>query len=164
MHPAWSTFLWPQLAAAIDMLENAIRACPDALWSRRSEGPEFWYLSYHTLFWLDLYLSPSADGFIPPAPFGLSELDPAGRRHERAYTRDELLAYLRHGRAKCRSVLESLSDVRASQASGFEWMPGSVAELLIYNLRHVQHGVAQLNLILRHAGEPVPPWIARQVH
>ena len=77
--------LQQQFGAAIDMLENALLACPDELWADRSKQPEFWYLVYHTLFWLDLYLSDSAEGFAPPAPFTLGELDPAGPLPERVY-------------------------------------------------------------------------------
>jgi hypothetical protein len=36
-----------------------------------------------------------------------------------------------------------------------------VAELFLYNLRHVQHGAAQLNLILRQAIDSAPRWVAR---
>ena len=82
--------LWHQLGAAIDTLENAITACPDALWSDRSQQPEYWYLAYHTLFFLDYYLSDTADGFAPPEPFTLEELDPAGVLPERPFTKDEL--------------------------------------------------------------------------
>ncbi len=71
--------LWGQFGGAIDMLENAIRACPDALWGDRDCKPEFWYLAYHTLFFLDLYLHDAVDGFAPPAPFTLDELDPSGK-------------------------------------------------------------------------------------
>ena len=60
------------------MLENAVLACPDEIWSDRWRGPEYWYVVYHTLFFLDLYLSETMDGFAPPAPFNLDELDPAG--------------------------------------------------------------------------------------
>lgn len=35
--------LWGQFGAAIDMLENAMRACPDELWGDRERQPEFWY-------------------------------------------------------------------------------------------------------------------------
>ncbi len=52
--------LWAQFGGSIDMLENAIRACPDTLWGA-AERPPFWYLAYHTLFFLDLYLSPSIE-------------------------------------------------------------------------------------------------------
>jgi len=48
---------------------------------------------YHTLFWLDLYLSGSLEGIAPPAPFSPEELDPAEALLPRTYTRDELLTY-----------------------------------------------------------------------
>lgn len=36
----------------------------------------------------------------------------------------------------------------------------ALAGLLLYNMRHVQHGVAQLNLVLRQAGHAPPRWVA----
>jgi len=57
MDTTWKTIIWQQFGAAIDMLENAMIACPEKLWSDRSKQPEFWYTAYHALFWLDCYLS-----------------------------------------------------------------------------------------------------------
>ena len=84
---AWRTALWRQVGAAIDMLDHALLACPPALWTERlwhapppSQFPpqfaQFWYVSFHALVWLDLYLSgvPEED-FAPPAPFVQGELD-----------------------------------------------------------------------------------------
>jgi len=78
MDSLWREIVWQQFGAAIDMLENAVRACPDEVWSDRSRQPEFWYVVFHTLFFLDLCLSGSVEGFAPPAPFTLDELDPGG--------------------------------------------------------------------------------------
>jgi hypothetical protein len=105
MGTTWRSIIWQQYGAAIDMLENALIACPDEVWGDRSRRPEFWYVAYHTLFFLDFYLSDSDRGFAPPAPFGLEELDPAGVLPERVYSKDELHTYLEHGRAKCRAVI-----------------------------------------------------------
>src|SRR5512137_1617974 len=126
------------------MLEHAMRACPDHLWYARLWGehaqqPElsqFWYIAYHTLFWLDLYLSGSAEGFAPPAPFTLDELDPAGLVPERPYTRDELQAYLEHCREKCRATVEGLTDEKARRRCKLSWGEVSFAELLLDNMRH----------------------------
>ena len=71
MNIAWKTIIWQRFGAAIDMLDNALRACPEELWhgrlwdnlSERPEYSQFWYLAYHTLFWLDLYLSGAVEGF-----------------------------------------------------------------------------------------------------
>jgi len=32
-------------------------------------------VAYHTLFWLELYLYGSEEGFTPPAPFALIEME-----------------------------------------------------------------------------------------
>ena len=160
MDEAWKTSVWRQFGAAIDMLENALLACPDELWDDRGQQPRFWYLAYHTLFWLDLYLSGAVEGFAPPAPFSLVELDPAGLIPERPYTRAELADYLAHGRRKCRATIAGLTDAQARRRCRFGWGEASFAELLLYNMRHVQHGAAQLNLVLRRRIDAAPPWVA----
>lgn len=165
MDAHWKISLWKQYGAAIDMLENAMRAAPEELWFARSRRPDdwyqFWYLVYHTLFWHDYYLSESEVGFAPPAPFTLAEMDPAGLFPERPYTKAELQAYFDHGRAKCRMVIEGLTDERASRRCGFNRFEMSVLELLLYNLRHVQHHAAQLNMILRQTVDAAPNWVGR---
>lgn len=161
MNATWKTILWQQFGAAIEMLENALRACPEKLWGDRSQQPEYWYVVYHTLFFLDLYLSGSVEGFAPPAPYNLDEMNPAGILPERVYTKDELQSYLEHGRRKCRATLENLTDEKAQQRCVFMWGEMSFAELLLDNMRHVQHHAAQLNLILRQQTDSAPRWVAQ---
>lgn len=157
----WSTILWSQFGASIDMLDRAIGDCPDELWhanlwGEHTDRPElsaFWYVAYHTLFWLDLYLTGSveaglAEGFAPPAPFTLSELDPAGVLPERPYTKTELQTYLAYCRRKCHATLEVLTDETANQPCVFGWGTLSFAELLLDNMRHVQEHGAQLRMFL----------------
>ena len=155
-----------QFGATIDMLENVLHACPDHLWPIRlwddpqlPESAEFWYILYHTLFWLDLYLSGSVEGFAPPAPFTLDELDPAGLLPERPYTKAELQTYLEHTRMKCRSTIEALTDEQSRQVCKFPWGELTFAGLLLDNLRHVQEHVAQLNMILGQQIGWSPRWV-----
>ena len=169
MDTLWRTSVWQQFGATIDMFDNALRACPDELWSAYLwSGPaqqpglsEFWYVAYHTLFWLDLYLSGAVEGFAPPAPFTLDELDPAGLLPERQYTKDELRTYLAHGRAKCRATIEALTDEQARRRCRFSWGEMSFAELLLYNMRHVQEHGAQLSLILGQKLGSDAGWVAQ---
>ena len=160
MDDFWKNLIWRQFGAAIDMLENAIKACPDKVWGDLSPQA-FWYIAYHTIFFLDYYLSESEKGFTPPSPFTLSELDPSGLLPDRVYTSAELLAYLNHGRNKCRAVIAGMTDARAHQDCGFERRNMSIAELLIYAMRHVQHHAAQLNLILRQTTNSAPNWVSK---
>jgi hypothetical protein len=162
------TAISQQFSASIDMLENALRACPDEYWQARlwddpilPQSAEFWYILYHTLFWLDLYLSGSVEGFNPPAPFTLDELDPAGIIPEKPYSREVLQTYVEHVREKCRSTIEALTDEKARQKCRFPWGELTFAALLLDNMRHVQEHVAQLNMILGQKIGWSPRWITQ---
>lgn len=157
----WKETIWNQFGAAIETLENAVETCPEQLWADRTKRAEFWYVVYHTLFWLDYYLSDSTDGFTPPAPFGLEELDPAGKLPPRPYTKEELIGYLEHGRKKCRVTIAAMTKERAEQLYKFGSVNVTTAELLLYNMRHVQHHTAQLNLILRETSNIGSRWVFR---
>lgn len=155
----WREILWRQLGAAMDMLQTAILACPEPLWGDRERQPEFWYLVYHTLFWLDHDVSDSAVPFAPPAPFTLDEMDPAGLLPDRVYAKDEMLAYLEHGRASSRAAISGITDEDTRGYRGCERINMSAAEMVLYELRHIQHHTAQLNLLMRQSGIEPPRWV-----
>ncbi|MCC6612665.1 MAG: DinB family protein [Anaerolineae bacterium] len=146
--------LWRQFGASIDYLADTMRACPDELWltplypDDKPTFAQFWYRAYHTLFWIDLYLTGTEEGFLPPPPFMLIEQDDDGPLPERPYTKDELLTYLQACREKCKTTIDALTDEAAERCCRFSWGECSFFELLIYNLRHVQEHTAQLNLML----------------
>jgi len=166
----WKNSLWRQFGAAIDMLENALRDCPDELWERQlwEDQPDqwvapgfssFWYLGYHTLFWLDLYLTGAEEGFTPPAPFALVEME-SGETLPRVYTRAELLGYLEECRRKCQETITGLSGEQAGRLCRFAWGDVSFAELQLYNLRHVQEHGAQLSMFLGQQAGKSTQWVS----
>ena len=160
--------LWRQFSVAIDALGHALRDCPDELWEMKlwEDQPDqwvasgfsaFWYLGYHTLFWLDLYLTGAEEGFAPPAPFDLVEMN-AGEVLPRTYTRAELLGYLEHCRQRCQETIGALSIEQAYRLCGFAWGDLPFAELLLYTLRHVQEHAAQLLMFISQpAGRATMP-------
>lgn len=161
MDSSWRSILWSQFGAAIDMLDNAVAACPEDVWIDGSQSQQFWYVAYHALFWLDLYLSGAVEGFIPPAPFTLEELDPAGLLPERPYTKAELRTYVAHCRKKCRATIEALTTEKARERCGFSWGEVEFLELLLYNMRHVQEHASQLCLVLGQKTNAAPGWVGR---
>lgn len=176
MDPLLKDALWRQFGAAINMLENALLACPAALWNARlwgdhSDDPSpteyaaFWSITHHTLFWLDLYLTGSQEAFAPPTPFTQDEYGPSCILPEQPYTREELHAYLVRLRQKCRATIAGLPDEQARQQIAFPWRwwkPMSFFELLLYTMRHVQEHAAQLSLFLGQHGIPdeAVDWVA----
>lgn len=154
--------LWRQFAVAIDALGNALRSCPEELWEKKlwEDQPDqwvangfstFWYLGYHTLFWLDLYLTGAEEGFTPPPPFDLVEMY-AGEQLPRTYNRTELLGYLEECRHKYQETINALTTEQAYRLCQFPWGEITFGELLLYTMRHVQEHAAQLLLFLGQQG------------
>jgi hypothetical protein len=165
----WQNAILAQFLAALRMLENAIVAAPPEVWAkpgqaiewRDSEPVGFWYLAFHTLFFLDYYLADSREAFAPPPPFDLSELDPAGVLPTRVYGKDELLAYLAYCEARLVPFVGHVSDAEAKKLDDWFGRTMSRGELLLYQLRHVQHHAAQLNVLLRHGTSAAAPmWVS----
>jgi len=150
--------LWRQFSTAIDSFEDALRDCPDELWERQlwEDEPDqwvakgfsqFWYLCYHTLFWMDLYLTGAEEGFSPPAEFDLVEMQD-NETLPRVYTREELLGYLDDCRNNYQQTIDSLTLVQANRMCSFAWGDLPYAELFLYVMRHVQEHAAQLHMFL----------------
>jgi hypothetical protein len=165
----WREGLYAQFGAAIAMFENAVRACPDELWTgvlsradaERPDLSQFWYIAYHTLFFLDYYLSPERENFMPPAPFTLSEFDESGELPPRVYRRDELLDYLEHCWTSFRATMQALNEETAARRCKLPWLDAGNFELHIYNMRHVQEHAAQLSLFLGQHMAHNPGWVKR---
>ena len=165
-----NNMLWRQFGASIDMLSECLRDCPHELWEKSlwDDQPDqwvasgfssFWYLSYHTLFWLDLYLTGAEEGFTPPAPFDLVEME-AGESLPRIYTREELLGYLETCRRKCQETINTMSNEQARRLCSFSWGELSFAELQLYSLRHVQEHGAQLRMFLGQQAGKSTGWVS----
>jgi hypothetical protein len=160
--------LWRQFEAAINQVRDALHNCPDELWEERLWADQldqwvaagfsaFWYLGYHTLFWLDLYLTGAEEGFAPPAPLDLVEME-EGEALPRTYTREELLGYLDYCHRKCQETIGALTVEEAHRICRFSWGELTFAELLLYTMRHVQEHGAHLSMFLgQQAGKSTAP-------
>ena len=159
--------LWKQFGASIDMLKNAIALWPEEKWNTEKK---FFYIAYHCLVFLDYYLTiPCKKNFSSPLPFNLTDADKVPAEAiddivpDRIYSKTELLNYLQSSREKCHAVIAGLTEEKLLE----RWVEEdgdrnyAVFELLIYNLRHVQHHAAQLNLFLRQNINSAPQWVSR---
>lgn len=154
--------LWKQFGGSIDMLINAITAYPEQLWYNEKR---FFYISYHVAVFLDYYLTIPAAPLSSPLPFTLSDEIPADGLDDivpdKIYSKHEILGYLLASREKCHALISNMTDSEFTQqwieVDGNKVMP--VFELFLYNMRHVQHHAAQLNMILRKDTGDAPQWV-----
>lgn len=156
-----------QYHAALAMLGEAIEKCPDDLWASDRHTNRCWQVAYHTLFFAHFYSMPEEAAFTPweghrtgcqypdaiPGPpdpeSDLPLLPPP-------YSKDECRAYW----SFCKEHVDGWLDAvdLASAESGFYWYPIPKLEHLLVNLRHIQHGAAQLADRLRAHSDVGVDW------
>ena len=148
--------LWNQFGASIDMLINAISNCPDDYFLTHRR---FYCIAFHSTIFLDYYLTIPPSDFSPLLSF--TQKEPEDRPKEaiddlipdKIYSKQEILAYLKKSREKCKQIIYALTDEKLNQRfkEGDEPndMDYPILEILLYNLRHTQHHAAQLNMLLR---------------
>ena len=152
------TILTGQFEAALCMLNDCLVRCPPEHWEDKIANDSFRQVAYHTLFFVDLYMSPTEEAFA------LRDLHHRGG-DERASTmpslglpKDDALAYVRICRQKTLYTLASETARSLQGPSGFSRVPFSRGELHLQSLRHVQHHTGQLSAFLRRVAEDGGRW------
>ncbi len=166
--------MWQNFAGAMDMFKEVIRICPEDYWQNDNK---FFYLSYHTLIFLDYYLSQPVSSFSPLLTYTITCGDlPTGAIDDvipdRHFTREEIILYVQLVRKKSRQVILESPEIKFTQ----RWIKDeeihlhdlcpelvknySLTDILFYNLRHLQHHVGQLNFMLRQNTGLAADWVA----
>jgi hypothetical protein len=89
-----------QLEAALSMLAECLERCPREQWDAPVAKYPFWLAAYHTLCFVDVYLSRDDAAWQPQTQGPGGSLHPRGRAEldaehpSRRFERDELLAYV----------------------------------------------------------------------
>lgn len=168
MNSYWQTVTGRQFGAAIQMIQSAVKVCPDNLWDDRTNGTPFWHLAYHALFYADFYLSENDKTFTPVAfhrdnanflPGDYGKYGGVVTTPEIAFTKEQLLDYTEHCMKKCDEVFGKLTDEKALERCGFWWYELNAGEFLLNNLRHTQHHAGQLTLLLRQKTDIGVDWL-----
>jgi len=129
-----------QYFAALAMLEEAIRLCPDTVWNRHDGPCPFWEKAYHALFYTHLYLAEDLDHFTQWE----GHIDPDSAD---LIPKEVVLAYLEFVKV---IVNDRLALTELEAPSGFHWLPFNKFELQIYNIRHIQQHTGELFERLDH--------------
>jgi hypothetical protein len=128
-----------QYHAALEMLKEAIPACPKERWHSPDDHNKFWQIAYHALFYTHLYLQESEQTFQPWS--GHREEYRLGQETAEPATKAIVLDYLTFCQ---RQAVENISTLVFEAPSGFDWLPFSKFELQFYSIRHIQQHVGEL--------------------
>lgn len=156
-----------QYHAALAMLGEAIRLYPDELWLSTTHVNAAWQIAYHTLFFAHAYMMPTEQAFQPWEQHQADNQNPDGIPGPpdpdsplpwmpRPYSRAQVLEYW----SICDEMVDRAVDALDlySSESGFWRYPIPKLEHQIINIRHIQHGAAQLADRLRAAEDIGVTW------
>lgn len=144
-----------QYNAAIKMMQKLIEACPEDLWKKHTKFPPFWQQIYHILYYLDFYSENSPKNFKPQ--FSIKE--DLNEKLDDFLTKEELMKYASKLKQKINTKLDFLSTKKLESKTEFHWTGTTEAEKIVYNLRHAQHHIGQLNFLLKNEGYEPVKWI-----
>jgi len=138
-----------QYLASLDMLRQAVVACPESLWNSPDTRNKFWHISYHALFYTHLYLSPTERDFtawdrhreeyefMGPLPWPPHKEPQIGEPYDPV----DILDFLDYCVIAVKEIVPTLD---FDAPSGFSWLPFGKLELQFYNIRHLQQHIGEL--------------------
>ena len=141
--------------ALMKMLEQTIILCPNELWADKSNQPQFWQEIYHTLFYLDFYFGNNWKK--KPERFDVEEN--LGEVPKTILSKEDLLSYLEEMREKCIDVLSNVTTNELQGKNSYFWTGSTLSHKLVYNIRHSQHHVGKINLLLSTNGIEAAKWV-----
>ena len=154
-----------QYDATLCTLNTCIDRCPETNWDSRVGNWAFCQVTFHTLFFTDLYLAQNVDSFRRQ-PFHRDN-ESIFRDYEELQDRPPTLRsdkpsikrYLTHCRNKASNAIAAETADTLKARCGFEWLAFSRAGVHVCNIRHIQHHAAQLSLRLRIDAQEDIPWV-----
>ncbi len=157
-----------QYHATIAMLTDAIEKYPEEHWLTQEQPNAAWQLAYHTLYFVEYYSRPTWENFKPWLTHGAPTQNDDGIAGPadpnsalplipEPFSKTEVLSYAKYCDKMIDETINSM-DVLSAE-SGFYWYKVSKFEHQIINLRHAQHGLAQLADRLRAIANVGVKWV-----
>lgn len=156
-----------QYHASIAMLTDAIEKFPEEHWLATEHTNAAWQIAYHSLYFTEFYAQPTSENFTPWLTHGIETQNddgipgPPDPNSElplipEPFTKEQVLAYAKY----CEEMIDATVDAMdiMNPESGFHWYKVSKLEHQFINLRHTQHGTAQLADRLREIADVGVKW------
>jgi hypothetical protein len=155
-----------QIGAAFKMLEHVLDNANDTTWTARINNMPFWQICYHVLWFTDFYFHANQATFQPQSfdmegihNYWIKPDSQMIENQKHPISKNNMKAYCNFVRQKANQFIQNINVTYFTSPSPFEWHGFPKIDLVDYNLRHLQHHVGQLDIILRREQNSGNPWI-----
>ena len=148
-----------QFELSWDMLDEVMGRCTNAVWRLETPPPyAIGRLAFHTIQSTLRYCRAGCRAKVNLDPFNFGGNE--GRVPMEQFP--DIAAVLEYSRASRVRVMKWMDTLRQRDLSisdgSFLWTGRTVGERLLYTLKHINHHVGQMNLILRQQGIDAVGW------
>ena len=134
----------------LEMLIQAIAVCPDELWVKTDHGHSIWQIVYHTLAGTWVWLRPVGTEFREP---GLGEkIAELKEKPREALSKEQTLAFARETMERSNAFFAAVD----GKVTGPFWCKITNLDIILSQIRHIQHHIGYINKILSVHGVTVP--------
>jgi hypothetical protein len=142
-----------QFEPSLEMLADIVEACPAALWLDSRYGRPLWQNVIHALTGVRFWLREASQPFSPP-DFGQGPIPDLDETPSFDVDKQTVTGYLESIRTVAGAFFAALDDERLLAASSV-YNKCTYADLILGQIRHLQHHVGYCNCLLK-AGNASP--------
>jgi hypothetical protein len=148
--------LMRQFAPSLEMLADIVETCPHSAWSDSRSGRPLWQRVLHALISVQFWFREASEPFAPP-DLGTGPVPDLDQRPVVEVDKDTVQAYLQTIRARADTFFASLDDERLLAPCSI-CDKCTYADLILGQIRHLQHHVGYCNSLLQAGGAPAAKW------
>jgi hypothetical protein len=140
--------------ASFAMLMEVVKVCPQALWQERGGRAPIWQIVYHTLAGAWVWFRPAGQPFQePPVGGDVAELKVVP---ERTLSKEEVETFASAAKARADAFIAGVSQEGNLLAPYSFYDKFTNMDVILDQIRHIQHHVGYCNAILGEVDSAVP--------
>jgi uncharacterized damage-inducible protein DinB len=145
-----------QLEPTFQMIADVIDKCPESSWIDARSGRPLWQQVLHALIGIQFWFRESSEAFIPP-DFGQGSVPDLDEAPTFEVSKDTVRAYMQTMHARAEAFFDSLDDRRLLSTTSL-YDKFTYGDLILGQIRHIQHHVGYCGALMRTGGAGVPKW------
>ena len=154
---SFSEILRRQFYPSFQMLANLIEACPERQWTSQDAGNPFWQRIMHTLIGIQFWFRESDEECAAP-DFGQGLVPDLDAAPAFSLTKQIVREYQAVIANRVHAFLSKMDDKRLVQISSI-CGACTYADIIIMQIRHIQHHVGYCNGLLHSNREGAIKWL-----
>jgi hypothetical protein len=141
------------------MFINSVKEFPSKYWDEAKDKYYIWQHAYHTLYYVDLWMSKSYDDFKIYKGFD-DDLHEMHIDESRVISKEKIIEYFEFVNLKCEKIFSELDDDKIIEEAFFFDKKVKYIKRILGQIRHVSVHIGLINGIMIKYNNKLTDWIS----